>query len=101
VARLRASLLLAAAGGIVLLVGLLGTAGDFSGLGAIALGTAVSALDAPGRGRASANWWGLLAAGCLLTAVGVPLELVAETLGGLLAGIGASLAVIAAALGLP
>ena len=99
-ARLRASLLIAAAGGIAILVGLLGTAGDFSGLGAIALGTALSAPDAPGSGRGGANWWALLAVGCGLAAVGVPLELVAETPGGLLAGIGASLAVIAAALGL-
>jgi hypothetical protein len=101
VTRLRAALLIAGAGALVILVGMFGTAGDLSGLGAIALGTALSAPDAPGRGRSGANWWALMLAGCALAAVGVPLALVAETPGGLLAGIGASLAVIAAALGLP
>jgi len=98
-ARLRAALLVAGAGGIAILVGLAGTAGECAGLGAIAVGTVLAA--PPGRGRGTGGWWPLLAAGCALAAVGVPLALAAETPGGLLAGIGASLAVIAAALGLP
>lgn len=100
-ARLRAALLIAGIGAVVILVDLLGSAGALAGLGLILLGTLLSAPAAPGPGRGDVNWWALLAAGAALALVGVPLELALETPGGLLAGIGGALVVIAVALGLP
>lgn len=100
--RTLASLLIAAAGAIVILVDLLGTAGALAGMGAVLAGTA---LGAPGarnrRDPAGASWWLLLAIGAGLVAIGVPVGLVAETPGGLIAAVGAGLVVVAAALGIP
>jgi len=99
--RLRASLLIAGAGAVLVLIDVGGLAAELSGLGLIALG---SALVAPGmrfpRGD-SPTWWRLLAAGTLLVAAGVALGQALETPGGLVAAVGGALVVIAAALGLP
>lgn len=100
--RSLASLLIAAAGAIVILVDLLGTAGALAGLGSILAATAATASGRGDRaGPAGTRWWGLLAAGAALVAIGVPLGLVAETPGGLAAAAGAGLVVVAAALGMP
>jgi hypothetical protein len=97
----RAPLLLAGAGGVVVLVGLLGTAGAFTGLAAIVIGAGWSAPGAPHGEGEGLNWWGLLAAGAGLCLLGVPLGLATETVGGLLAAVGAGLAVIGAIFGWP
>lgn len=100
-ARLRAALLIAGIGAIVLLVDLFGTAGAAVGAALMALGTLLSAPASPRPGETAGNWWGLLAAGAALAVVGVPLELWLETPGGLLAGLGGVLVVVGVALGLP
>jgi hypothetical protein len=99
--RLRAVLLIAGLGAVAVLVGLLGTAGAFAGVGLMLLGTLLSAPTAPRPGRGEVNWWALLAAGTALALAGVPLGLALETPGGLLAGLGGVLVVVAVALGLP
>jgi hypothetical protein len=97
---LRVALLIAGAGALVVLVDLFGTAGALCGLGAILVGTGLSASSAPRGGTGEVNWWALLAAGAVLALMGVPLGLALETLGGVLAAIGAALVVVAVALGL-
>jgi hypothetical protein len=100
-ARLRAALVIAGLGAVVVLIDLVGDAGDFAGVGLMVLGTLLSASAAPRSGRGEVNWWALLAAGSALALAGVPLGLVSETPGGLLAGLGGGLVVVAVALGLP
>ena len=98
---LLAGLALAAAGTALVLVGLLGTAGDVAGLTAMIAGTV---LAAPYSERPSASlrgWWMLLAAGTLIALVGVPVGLAVESLGGLLTVLGGVLVAIAVALGYP
>jgi hypothetical protein len=97
---LRLSLLLAAAGALVILLRF-GDVASFAGLAAILAGTVLSAPyapppDAPGRG-----WWTMLASGAAITIVAAALTLVAETPGGLLAVLGCVLVAIAVALGFP
>ena len=99
--QLRGFLLLAGAGAVLALVNLLGTAGAAIGLGLMLAGMMLSAPAAPASGSDRVNWWALLAAGTLLVAIGVPLELAWETPGGLLTGVGSALVVVAVALGLP
>jgi hypothetical protein len=96
--RLRAPLLIAGAGALVLLVGLFGDAGAFAGMAAILIGTALSAPSAPRSGGGETNWWALLALGAGLALVGVPVGLAAEGLGGVIAAAGAAMAVVAVAL---
>jgi len=100
-ARLRAALLIAGVGAVVILVELFDTAGAVAGAALIALGTLLSAPAAPRPGTAVVNWWGMLAAGAALVVIGVPLGLWLDTPGGLLAGIGGALVVVGVALGLP
>jgi hypothetical protein len=96
-------LLLAAAGAVVVLLGFLGTVAELAGVAAIVVG---AALSAPPRGVpdsevAGVRWWRLLAAGALIALLGVPLSLVAETIGGLIAGAGGVLVIVAVAFGYP
>jgi hypothetical protein len=98
---LQLSLLLAAAGALVILLRLFGDTASFAGLAAILAGTVLSApyappSDAPGRG-----WWTMLASGAAITIVGGLLSLVTETAGGLLAVLGCVLVAVAVALGFP
>jgi hypothetical protein len=89
---------LAAAGAIVILLGFVGTAAEAGGAAAILIAALVTAgsKDAPGS---SLNWWKVLAAGALFAVVGVPLSLGLETIGGLIAGTGAALALVAVPFG--
>ena len=100
-AQLRGFLLVAGAGAVLALVNLLGTVGAAIGLGLMIAGLVLSAPAAPPSGADRVNWWVLLAAGTLLAAIGVPLELAWETPGGMLTGVGSALVVVAVALGLP
>ncbi len=98
---LRLSLLLAAAGAVVILLRLFGDTASFAGVLAIIAGTVLSAPyapppDAPGRG-----WWTMLAIGASITAVGALFTIVSDTIGGLLAVLGCVLVAIAVALAFP
>jgi hypothetical protein len=96
----RASLILAAAGAALVLLGVGGTAAALAGLAAIVAGTVLAAPYAE-RPAAFDGWWMMLAAGAAAVLAGVPLELVAETPGGLLTALGGILVAVAVALGLP
>jgi hypothetical protein len=95
-----AALLIAGAGALLILVRLAGTAGAVVGLAAIVAGTVLAAPYADRR-AAIDGWWNLLAIGALTVLAGTPLELVSDTVGGLITALGAILAAIAVALGLP
>lgn len=97
---LQAALLIAGAGALLVLVRLLGTAGSVAGLAAIIAGTVLAAPYAE-RPGAVAGWWPMLTAGALLVLAGTPLELVADTIGGLLTVLGAGLVAVAVALTFP
>lgn len=92
------ALLLAGAGAVVVMLGALGTAGDAAGLAAILLGTVLAAPAARGPGP---GWWGLLAAGAVVSALGAVMSLASDTVGGILALIGGVAVLVAAALGFP
>jgi hypothetical protein len=98
---LQLALLLAGAGALVILLHLFGTAVAVIGLGAIVVGTIVSAPYAPPPSEPGRGWWTLLAAGALVSVVAAPLALVAETAGGLLGVLGGVMVAIAVALGFP
>jgi hypothetical protein len=95
-----AALLLAGAGAVLVLVRLAGTPGALIGLAAIVAGTVLAAPYAERR-AAIDGWWNLLAVGALTVLAGTPLELVSDTIGGLITALGAILAAVAVALGLP
>lgn len=99
--QLRAVLLLAGAGSVLVLVGYFGLAGALTGLGAMAVATLLSLRSASHEAPGEVAWWRLLAVGTALVAVGIGIGLGLETLGGLLAAIGAVLGVVAVALALP
>jgi len=98
--RLRASLLIAGTGAVLVLIDVAGVPGALAGLGLIALGLLLSS---PARRERTGelDWWRLLAAGAALVAVGIVLGLAVESLGGVLAAAGGVAVVIAVALGLP
>jgi hypothetical protein len=98
---LQFALLLAGAGALVILLHLFGTAVAVIGLGAIVVGTVLSAPYAPAPSEPGRGWWALLAAGALISVVAAPLALVAETAGGLLGVLGGVMVAIAVALGFP
>lgn len=99
--RLRAVLLVAGAGSVIVLVNLFGLAGSLAGLAAMAGGLLASRSARGLRGVAEVDWWKLLGAGTALVAVGIPLGLLLDTPGGLLAAVGGAFGVIAVALALP
>ena len=94
-------LLVAGAGSVIVLVNLFGVVGLLVGLAAMAGGLFASRPARARRGVAEVDWWKLLGVGVVLVAVGIPLGLGLDTLGGLLAGVGGALGVIAVALALP
>ena len=94
----QVALILAAAGAVMILLGILGTPADLIGLAAILLGTVLSAPAgrAPGSG-----WWSLLAAGAALSVLGALLALASEGVGGLVALIGGVAVLAGSAFGFP
>lgn len=102
-ARSPLPLLLAGAGAVVILLGFLSTLVELAGVVAIATGTILSLppKEAPRAEVAGVPWWRLLATGALISAVGLALSLGLETIGGLLAGAGAALVIVAVAFGYP
>ena len=99
--RLRAVLLVAGAGSVIVLVNLFGLIGSLLGLAAMAGGLAASRAARGRGGIAEVDWWKLLGAGTALVGIGIALGRVLETPGGLLVAIGGALGVIAVALALP
>ena len=91
--------MLAAAGAVAILLAFLPDAVEVGGAAAILVAALITAGERGGKPGAVLDWWNLLAAGALLAVVGVPLSLLLETIGGLIAGVGAALALIAAAFG--
>jgi hypothetical protein len=94
------ALAVAAAGALLVLIRLLGDAGAIAGLVAIIAGTVLAAPYAE-RPAAVAGWWNMLAAGAIAVLIGTALELVADTLGGLVTALGAVAVAIAVALAFP
>jgi len=96
----RVLLLIAAAGAVAVLLSFLGRLAELAGVIAIA----AAALLAPAAGAGGAGgvrWQRLLGAGAVICAVALPLSLVFDTIGGLLAGAGAALVIVAVAFGWP
>ena len=100
-ARLRAALLIAGLGSILVLVSALGDAGRFTFLGLVAVSAALTRAAQPGPASGAPNWWRLIAAGMVLLAIGAPLALLTSSPGGLLAVTGAALALVGVVLGMP
>lgn len=94
------ALAVAAAGALLVLIRVFGDAGAIAGLAAIIAGTVLAAPYAE-RPATVGAWWNMLAAGAIAVLVGTPLELVAETLGGLITALGAVVVAVAVALSYP
>ena len=92
------ALLLAGAGAVAILLGVLGTGADVAGLAAIVVGTV---LTAPAGRREGNGWWSLLAAGTVLSVLGALLALATDSVGGLVALIGGIVVITGAAFGFP
>jgi hypothetical protein len=99
--QLQALLAIAAIGAALVLVQLLGTAGELAGVGLLVICTILTAPAAPEPGSGGVNWWVLLAGGTALALVGVPLGLVLEAPGGLLAAFGGGMAIVGVVFGMP
>jgi hypothetical protein len=95
---IRAALGLAGIGAIVLMLSPFGAVGDVCALVAIILGTV---LAAPAARQPRGGWWGLLASGAVLSALGAVVALGNDTAGGTLALLGGVAVLVAAALGWP
>lgn len=98
---LRVLLAIAALGAIAVLLSFLGRIAELAGVVAIA---AVALLVPPapaGESAGAVRWRRLLEAGAVTCAVALPLSLLLDTIGGLLAGVGAALVIVAVAFGWP
>jgi hypothetical protein len=93
---LRALLLVAGAGALVILIGFFGTIGAVIGLVMIAVPTVLSAASSSDEG-----WWRLLAVGAGLSILAPLVAQVAETLGGLIGVLAGILVLVAATFGYP
>lgn len=98
---LRVVLLVGGAGAVVVLVGVFGLVGALAGLAAMAAATVLTRRSATASAVSDLDWWRLLGGGTALVALGIGVGFGLESLGGLLAALGAALAVIAVALALP
>lgn len=92
------ALLLAAAGAVLIMLGLLGTAANLAGLAGVIVGTVLAAPAGRGPGG---GWWTLMGAGAALSVAGAVLSLATESVGGLIALIGGVAVVAGAAIGYP
>jgi hypothetical protein len=92
------ALVLAGAGAVVILLGVLGTGADIAGLAAIVVGTV---LTAPAARREGNGWWSLLAVGMVLSVLGALLALATDSVGGLVALLGGIVVITGAAFGFP
>lgn len=97
-AGLRAALVAAAAGAVVILAGVFGDEAGYAALGVIVVATVLSGGE---RREPDGRWWPVLAAGAALSLAGAALAELSETLGGLVAVAGGALVVIGAIVGYP
>jgi hypothetical protein len=88
----------AAAGAVVIMLGLFSTAVNIAALILIALGTVLAA--PAGRGP-DGGWWSLLATGAVLSFAGALATIASDGLGGLLALVGGVGVIAGAAMGYP
>ena len=95
----RVPLVLSALGAVLALLDPAEPVGGLIGLGLMLAGA--GALAPRRRAGGDAGWVRLLLAGTAAAAVGIPLALVVETLGGLLAAVGSAAVIVAVALGVP
>ena len=95
---LRAVLVLAAVGAVLMLLGTLGVIVNLVGLAAILLATVLSA---PAAREETGRWWALLGSGAVLALVGALLSVASDTIGGLVSLIGGIAVLIAVAFGYP
>jgi hypothetical protein len=89
------------AGAILILIDVGGVAAALTGLGLILLALVIASAAQETIGPDDVDWLRLLRVGALLVAIGIPVGLAVESIGGLVAAGGAVLVVIAAALALP
>jgi hypothetical protein len=102
--RLNVPLALAGAGAVLVLLPFLGNLLQLIGVVAIVIGvvfTAPPPADRRGPEVAGVPWWRLLAAGAVLSVIALPLSLLLDTIGGLLAGVGGALVLIGVVFGYP
>ena len=95
---IQGALIVAAAGAVLMLVGVLGTTANLIGLAALALGTVLTAPAGRGPGN---GWWSLMASGAALAVIGALLSLATDSVGGLIALIGGVAVLAGAAFGFP
>ena len=95
---IQGALIIAAAGAVLMLVGVLGATANLIGLAALLLGTVLTAPAARGPGN---GWWSLMAAGAALAVIGALLSLATDAVGGLIALIGGVAVLAGAAFGFP
>lgn len=95
---LQTALLVAAAGAVAAMLGPFSTVVELVGVGLIVLGTVLSA---PAARESGEGWWANLASGAGVTAAGLVLSLLSDTLGGLLTLLGAVVVLVVAVLALP
>lgn len=98
---LRFSLLVAAAGGVLSLLGSLDLVIALAGLSLLVIGTVISAPFAEHRAVVVTRWWQILSGGTLAVMAGVLLGLAAPGVGGVICVIGGAAALSAAVLALP
>jgi hypothetical protein len=97
-AVLRAALIIAAVGAIVVLLALFATGVRVACLVLIALATLVTL---PLRPSAGGGWWWLLAGGAAASIAGAIIAQPAATLGGVIALLGGVAVIVGAAIGFP
>jgi len=93
--------LIAALGAVLALLGPFGNGFLLAGAGCLAVGIVVAAPDARKPGPYLAEWWVVLAAGGLICVTGYGLSFASDGIGGILAALGAVVALVAVALGAP
>ena len=98
---LQITLLAAAVGAVIILLGVFGTVASIVGLVLVVGGAVLAAPYAPPAGEPGRGWWSMLAVGAGISVLGALVALLTDTLGGLLAAVGGVLVVIAVALGYP
>jgi hypothetical protein len=99
--RLRVLLAIAAAGAVVVLLSFLGRVAELAGVVAIVIVALLAAPRTRAGAEAGVGWPRLLGTGAVLCAIALPLSLLLDTIGGLLAGIGGALVIVAVAFAWP
>jgi hypothetical protein len=99
----RPFLIAAAIASAIALAGLLGLAAEIVGAVVCLVAMLAVAQDArePAAGAGPLSWWNLILGGLAFWIAGIPISLLVEPVGGLLAAGGAALCLVGSLLGLP